>query len=72
MGILDKIISAKMDRVNIQKKTLSIESLMKKKSDSNKYYPLEDILNSRNIKYLNKIYLLNDYLMEYIALSSSY
>ena len=49
MGILDKIISAKMDRVNIQKKTLSIESLMKKKSDSNKYYPLEDILNSRNI-----------------------
>ena len=49
MGILDKIISAKRDRVNNQKKTLSLESLMKKKSDNNEYYPLEEILNSRNI-----------------------
>lgn len=49
MGILDKIISAKKDRIHNQKKILSLESLKNKKEIYNNFFPLENSLKSKNI-----------------------
>ncbi|MBC78674.1 MAG: indole-3-glycerol phosphate synthase [Chloroflexi bacterium] len=49
MGILDKIISAKKDRIKNQKKILSLESLKNKKLIYDNFFPLENLLNSKNI-----------------------
>jgi indole-3-glycerol phosphate synthase len=49
MGILDKIISAKKDRIHNQKKILSLDSLKNKKEIYNNFFPLENSLKSKNI-----------------------
>ena len=49
MGILDKIISAKKSRLEVQKKTLSLENLRKDSLNYNDSYNLENILKSKNI-----------------------
>ena len=49
MGILDKIISANKSRLEVQKKTLSLENLRKDSLNYNDSYNLENILKSKNI-----------------------
>jgi len=49
MGILDKIISAKKDRIENQKKLVSIETLKKNNLNYEKFLSLENILNKKNI-----------------------
>jgi indole-3-glycerol phosphate synthase len=49
MGILDKIISAKKDRIENQKKIVSIELLKKNNLNYEEFFPLENILNSKNV-----------------------